>query len=152
MFRIRRFGVVKTANLAAVMYVFIILIFVIPIALIAIAAGAGAGGSRSIGGVAAGGGILLFGAIAAVIYGIAGWVFTAIFCLIYNFVAGWTGGIEVEVERVEPVAPQLPATWGTDTLPPAQQPPAQQPPAEQPLGPGPGAPPSQPPPSSVDSG
>src|SRR5688572_27684088 len=100
MFRIRRFGVVKTANVAAVMYVFIVLIFVIPIGLITLAAGAGAGGTRGLGGAAAGGGILLLGAIAAVAYGIFGWIFTAIFCLIYNFVAGWTGGIEVQVERV----------------------------------------------------
>lgn len=32
-------------------------------------------------------------------YGGMGFVMTAIGCAIYNLIAGWTGGIEVEVEE-----------------------------------------------------
>lgn len=31
------------------------------------------------------------------LYGLAGFVFAAIGCAIYNLVAGWTGGIEIEL-------------------------------------------------------
>jgi hypothetical protein len=33
-----------------------------------------------------------------VIYGVMGFVFTALGCLLYNLVASWIGGIEVELE------------------------------------------------------
>ena len=77
MFRIRRFGVMKTATVVAVLY----MIFV---------------------------------------YGLFGWVFTAIALAIYNLAARWVGGIEVEVETVGP-PPPVP-TWGA-TLPPSSSPP-----------------------------
>ncbi len=32
-----------------------------------------------------------------IVYGLIGFVFTAIACVIYNIVAGWTGGVEVEI-------------------------------------------------------
>ncbi len=34
------------------------------------------------------------------IYGIMGFIFTALGCVIYNFVASWTGGIELEIETI----------------------------------------------------
>jgi hypothetical protein len=39
-----------------------------------------------------------------ILYGVMGFIFTAIACAIYNFVAGFVGGIEVELE-----APRTPS-------------------------------------------
>jgi hypothetical protein len=68
--------------------------------------------------------VLVFGLVAAAVYGVLGWVFTAFACALYNIAAGWVGGIEVQVE---PVAPPPPAPlWGpTGTVtPPPTAPPA----------------------------
>ncbi len=113
MFRIKRFNVVKTSTAGAVMYMVGIAIFIVPFALLFGIAATAADAPAQLG-IAAVIGIalsLIFG------YGILGWVFTAIACLIYNFVAGWIGGIEVEVE---PVAPPLPPpAWIAPPAPPA---------------------------------
>lgn len=83
--RIRRFGVGQTAKVLGVLYT-LIGIVLIPLFLIASMfapnrAGFGIGVAIAL----------------PVIYGIAGFVFTAIACLIYNMVAGWVGGIEIEI-------------------------------------------------------
>ena len=126
MFRIRRFGVIRTANVVAFFYVVIVVVIAIPIGLIvAIAAPAGGnlpGGAFT--GNAAGLGIIFFGFLAAVFYGILGWIFTALACLLYNFAAGMIGGIEIQLEAVEPPPPT--AVW-SGTPPPAA-PPAAPPP------------------------
>jgi hypothetical protein len=70
--------------------------------------------------------LLLVAIVAALVYGLIGWVFTAVLCLLYNLVAGWVGGIEVEVDRVEPPAP--PPAWMTSTTP--QPPPTASPPSD----------------------
>jgi hypothetical protein len=80
------------------------------------------GGPTQSTGLVAGG--IVFAILAVLFYGLLGWVFTAIACLIYNLVAGWVGGIEVEVDRPGPPAP--PPTWMTTTTPPP--PPATEPP------------------------
>jgi len=54
-------------------------------------------------------GVLAFGALIALFYGAIGWIFTAIACALYNLVAGWTGGIEIQIESVAP--PPAPS-WG----------------------------------------
>lgn len=47
-----------------------------------------------------GGGFFMgFGLLMPIVYGIFGLVFGAIGALIYNFVAGLTGGLEVEVDE-----------------------------------------------------
>ncbi len=132
MFRIRRFGVMKTATVVAVMYMVIVAIFVVPFALLVAIAGTSTGTGDGVqGGLGA---ALVLGVVAIFGYGLIGWVFTALACLIYNLVAGWVGGIEVQVETVAP-PPTLP-DWGTTPQPPPAAPP--NPPA-----------PSQPPSSSV---
>ena len=83
--RIRRFGVGQTAKVLGVLYTLLGLVF-LPFVLVAAMfapneAGLGIG----------------FAVALPVIYGLAGFVFTAIGCLIYNLVAGWVGGIEVEI-------------------------------------------------------
>ena len=80
--------------------------------------------SRAFTGNAAGLGIIFFGLLAAVFYGILGWIFTALACLLYNFAAGMIGGIEIQLEAVEPPPPT--AVW-SGTPPPAA-PPAAPPP------------------------
>ena len=110
MYRIRRFGVMKTATVVAVMYVVVVAIFIIPFAVLTVGfRGDGGGGAA----------FLAFGLFAALIYGAIGWVFTAIACALYNVVAGFVGGIEVQVELVAPPAPT--PTWsptgGTPTTP-----------------------------------
>ena len=103
MYTIRRFSVVKTATVVAVMYVVIVAIFIIPFAILAVAFGRG--DSAGAGAV----GVLVFGLLAALLYGVFGWIFTAIACAIYNLAAGWVGGIEVQVDQSAP-PPAPPAT------------------------------------------
>jgi hypothetical protein len=127
MYRLRRFGVVRTATVVGLMYAVLVGIILIPILLVVGAVGVqtevGTGGPAVIGepgsdlggGTAGPGalgiaGLLLLGLLAALIYGIVGWVFTAIVCLIYNLVARWTGGIEVQVVQAPP--PEAVPAWG----------------------------------------
>ena len=130
MYRIRRFGVMKTATVVAIMYMIIVGVFAIPFALLALVAapsqGSGFGGAGS---------IVIFALIAIVVYGLIGWVFTAIAVAVYNLAARWVGGIEVEIEIVAP-PPPVP-TLGRN-VPPSSPPPSI-PPAS-PSDPGPPAP------------
>ena len=114
MYTIRRFSVVKTATVVAVMYVVIVAIFIVPFAILAIAFGRGdSGGAGAVG-------VLVFGLLAALLYGVFGWIFTAIACAIYNLAAGWVGGIEVQVDQsAPPPAPQLWAPTAPPPVPPA---------------------------------
>ena len=84
--RIRRFGVGQTAKVFGVLYGIIGLIFVPVFALMATFApqeGANFG--------------LGFAFAMPVFYAIIGFISVAIGCAIYNVVAGWIGGIEVEL-------------------------------------------------------
>ena len=38
-----------------------------------------------------------FALLLPLFYGLLGFVFTALGCIIYNLVAGWVGGIEIEI-------------------------------------------------------
>jgi hypothetical protein len=112
MFRIRRFGVIKTSNVVAFFYLIIVVVVFVPIAaIVAVATPA----NQSIGGLGAAG-VLIFGLVAAVFYAILGWIFTALACLLYNFAAGMIGGVEIQLEAVQPPAP-VPA-WGSANVPP----------------------------------
>ena len=110
MYRISRFGVVKTATMVALIYVIVIAIFAVPAAIVVLAlrrpedAGAGAVG------------VVIGGVLIAIVYAAVGWIFTAISCAIYNLAARWIGGIEVQVE---PVAPPPPVPlWAPSITPP----------------------------------
>jgi len=107
MYRIRRFGVVKTASMVAAMYMLVTTIFFVPVALLVTVAGRGSAVA------AVGPALVVGGLVGIVLYGLVGWIFTAIACAIYNLAARWVGGIEVQVE---PVAPPPPAPlWGPTT-------------------------------------
>ena len=111
MYTIRRFSVVKTATVVAVMYVVIVAIFLVPFALLTIAV---APSDSPTSGLV---GILVFGLVGALLYGVFGWIFTAIACAIYNLAAGWVGGIEVQVDQSAP--PPAPQLWAPTAPPPA---------------------------------
>lgn len=84
--QIRRFGVGQTAKVVAVLYALMGLIFV-PIILIA--------SMLSPKKPEFGTGVAL---ALPIIYAVCGFIFTAIGCALYNFVAGLVGGIEVELD------------------------------------------------------
>ena len=95
-FRIRRFGVVSTSNVAAVIYLLITLVFVIPFALI-LAAGP-VTTTDALGRTTSVNIPPLFLLLIPVLYAGFGWVFTALFCLIYNLAARFTGGAEFQLD------------------------------------------------------
>ena len=113
---IRRFDVIRTANVVAVLYavavIIVVLLFFVPFMLIAGLAGMNTSGSE-MGSVVGAGlvGGLLFAVIGIAFYGVVGWVMTAIVCALYNFVAGRIGGIRVIVD-VEGPYPGAPAYGG----------------------------------------
>ena len=87
MAQIRRFGVGQMAMVLGVLYVLIGIIF-LPIFFIVAAlspdeAGFGMG----------------FALALPLIYGVAGFISGAIGAFLYNIVAGWVGGIEVDLEN-----------------------------------------------------
>ena len=86
--QIRRFGVGQTAKVIGALYALMGLVFV-PVFLIASMFTP----NKSEFGFGAG-----FALALPIIYGVCGFIFTAIGCAIYNFVAGLVGGIEVELD------------------------------------------------------
>lgn len=84
--QIRRFGIGQTAKVVAVLYAIMGLVFV-PIFLIV------AMFSPKESNVGAGMALAL-----PILYGVCGFIFTAIGCALYNVVAGWVGGVEVELD------------------------------------------------------
>ena len=95
MAQIKRFGVFQTAKIAAVMYFLISAIFFIPFGLIALMAGSATRGREGMMGALFGGVFMLF---APIVYAVLGFIFVAIGCLLYNFIAAFVGGIEIEIE------------------------------------------------------
>lgn len=91
--RVKRFGVYQTAKVSAIIYTVCSAVILIPIGLMM----SMFGGNSGVSGVfPLGGGVFFL--VLPLIYGIFGFIFTAIGCAVYNLVAKWTGGIEVEVE------------------------------------------------------
>jgi hypothetical protein len=83
--RIRRFGVGQTAKVFAILNALIGLV-VAPLFLLA-AMFAPDGTGPGVG----------FAIALPILYGVFGFIFTMIGCVIYNLVAGWVGGIEIEM-------------------------------------------------------
>ncbi len=107
MYRVRRVGVVKTTNTVVGMYV---VVFGVIGLLVAVFAGAAYVGS-SRGETTIVWPSLIAGLVFALLfYLVIIWIGVALACVVYNLVAGRTGGIEVELARVEP--PVLVPTWG----------------------------------------
>lgn len=83
--QIRRFGIGQTAKVIAVLYV---LVGALLVPFVLIGAAFSPRESHFSGGLAL---------ALPIIYGVCGFIFTAIGCAIYNFIAGFVGGIEVEL-------------------------------------------------------
>jgi glycopeptide antibiotics resistance protein len=92
--RVKRFGVYQTSKVVAIILFIASLIFLIPFGLIV-----GLTFGNHFSGFPFGGGIFMI--ILPILYGVFGFITTAIGCLVYNLVAKWTGGIELEFEVVE---------------------------------------------------
>ena len=107
MYRIRRFGVVSTANTVSLMYGLVFgVIFLIVAAFGGLASVTGSGTSGSF----ALPGLLIGLAIVAIVYAVIFWIATAVICVVYNAVAGRTGGIEFELQQRLAFQPQT--GWG----------------------------------------
>ena len=138
---IRRFDVIRAANIAALLYAVIVaimgLFIFVPFALIGGIAGSQVEGGMGMGIAGAGiAGALIFTLFGIVIYAVIGWVMTAIMVALYNFVAGRIGGIQADVEMQGPYG--MPGYGGPGYPPPGYGNPAW---------PGaPGGPPASPPP------
>lgn len=87
--RIRRVGVLQLAKLSAVFNLLFTAILIVPMMFLVTAAG---GNSNS-----AIGGLALL--ILPIIYCVLGFIVGAVAAFIYNLVAGWVGGIELELGR-----------------------------------------------------
>ena len=119
MVRLTRFGVIRTASVAAIVYVIMSAIIVIPIALIVSTTPVTV--TDQFGQPVTMRLSPIFFLFLPLVYGALGWVFTAIACLIYNLAAWVTGGIEFEAV---PVAAQAPPAY----VPPPAAPPSGTPP------------------------
>jgi hypothetical protein len=112
MVRIRRFGVVRTSNVVALWTLVIGLIILVPFAIILAAAGEMTTTDQFGNTFTMTPGPIIIGFLIGIVF-YAGflWVFTAIGLLIYNLVAGVTGGVEMEMVQPTQVYAPGPA-WG----------------------------------------
>lgn len=106
--RIRKLGVLSIAKIYAVMMLIFSLLIFVPyglfIIIISLIGGIGAGSQDGLAGLAFGGGGIVMGVVVMIVfplmYAAFGFIGGAISALIYNVLAGFVGGIEVEVENV----------------------------------------------------
>jgi hypothetical protein len=91
---IKSVGVFSVAKVMGAMYALLGLIFM-PIFLLVGVAGSMAGGRSNPFGALGG---LMLGILAPVFYGVIGFIGGAISAFLYNLMAKWLGGIEVEVQ------------------------------------------------------
>jgi hypothetical protein len=96
MMQIKSFGVLQTSKLIAVLYLMVFAVIGIPVGLIAITVSPTRWGALG----------LALVLLIPVIYGLLGFVFTAIACALYNVAAKWVGGIEIDMGPV--TAPEQP--------------------------------------------
>lgn len=93
---VKRIGPLSLAKVSGILYALMGLIFGAIISLVSIVGGAlGPGNNSGFPGI-------LFGAAAIVVlplfYGVLGFVMSLIAAAIYNFVAAWVGGVEIDVQ------------------------------------------------------
>jgi hypothetical protein len=88
--RIKRFGVYQTSKVFAIIYFIVTAIFMIPIGLFMTMMGTGSSSWMPFSGT------MFF--VLPFVYGLVGFITTAIGCAVYNLIARWTGGIEFQVE------------------------------------------------------
>ena len=103
--RIKKLGILSVAKMCAAIMFVISLLISIPYGLfIIIFALTGASSIGGQGGLALGGGGVVFGLLfmigLPIFYGMIGFIGGALGALLYNLFAGFVGGIEIEVENV----------------------------------------------------
>jgi hypothetical protein len=119
MTRVRRIGVISLANMFAAI-TFVLTLFVVIFILLVVLPMRDEVVTRYFD-VPRGGAIAFF-LLVPFIYAAIGWIGGALSALVYNLVAGFTGGVQVQLEhREQPVAP--PAAW-TPLAPPSSSPPS----------------------------
>ena len=96
--RIKKFGVLQTAKVIAILYLIGSSIFFIPLSLVVVVAKNSPVFSsalqRTIGSSSP-----VFVMLLPLVYGVFGFIVASISCLIYNFIASKIGGIEVEFDQ-----------------------------------------------------
>lgn len=106
--RIKKLGVLSVGKMYAVMALIISLLIAIPyglfIIIFSVIGGVGAGSRDGSAGLMLGGGGIVFGIIVMIgipiMYSIIGFISGIIGALIYNILASFVGGIEIEVENI----------------------------------------------------
>lgn len=96
--RVKRFVVYQTSKVAAIIIFLITLVFVVPFAIVGSIFGSMFGGNDFFPGFPIAGIFLVV--LLPVFYAVFGFISTAISCAVYNLIAKWTGGIELEFEEV----------------------------------------------------
>ena len=91
---IKRIGVVSAGKILGLLYALMGLIFGIIVSLISLIGGVFLKGAPSVSAIFGIGAIIYF----PIMYGIMGFISGAIMAFLYNLIAGWIGGIEVETE------------------------------------------------------
>ena len=125
MVRLTRFGVVRTASVAALIYLILSAIVAIPVALVVsttpvtVTDQFGRQLTMQLSPV--------FILLLPLVYAAFGWIFTAVACLVYNLAAWVTGGIEFEAVPVAAAPP--PVTTAPPVAPPPASPPSISPPS-----------------------
>jgi hypothetical protein len=125
MYRVRRIGVISAANVAAAVAFVITLVFVLLVALVVLPMGSFPAGVDYPGPFdrmrMPSGSIIGFVVLVPLLYAAIGWVMGALTALVYNLVARFTGGLQLDLEQRMPPPP---ASWvapGT-SMPPAAPP------------------------------
>lgn len=95
MVEIRHLGVLSVAKISGIIYLIIGIILGLFLALFSIADPGSMGMTPLFSGALG----LVIAVFLAVVYGIIGFVFGAIFAWIYNVVAGWFGGIKMDLKE-----------------------------------------------------
>ncbi len=107
---LKSISVRSAAKLAGLLYVLMGLIFGAIVSLVALLGLSVSGNTEEHAGVLFGVGAVV---ILPVLYGVAGYIGGAIATALFNLVAGWTGGLEIEIEMSQvPQSPQV----GTEPL------------------------------------
>ena len=89
--RLHRLDPLQTGKVLGALYALMGLIFLPIFWLVSKVMPAGSGGGMMMG----------FGIMMPIVYGLVGLIFGAIGAAVYNLIAGWTGGLELELEAVE---------------------------------------------------
>lgn len=96
--RVKKLGVYQTSKVAAVIFFLLSLVIILPVSLIANTFNH-MGANQGFPGFPFGG--TMFFILLPILYAFFGFITTAISCLVYNLVAKWTGGIELEFETID---------------------------------------------------